>query len=39
MHKVYDTIKIEESDIMDINEINRMLNNYLNKVEDLWRSL
>ena len=39
MYKVYDTIKIEESDIMDINEINRMLNNYLNKVEDLWRSL
>lgn len=39
MHKVYDTIRIEESDIMDINEINRMLNNYLNKVEDLWRSL
>lgn len=35
----YDTIRIEKSDIMDINEINRMLNNYLNKVEDLWRSL
>jgi hypothetical protein len=28
-----------EDDIMDINEIKRVLEEYNNKVNDLWRSL